>query len=1367
MSMRIAGFIVGLLIAVALVGLWVMFTGGSEESFNPPDPQASAATDRGLIGSMHASIAARMRQERRAVRPVRANLTFRVQQILWEDDGAPAFARAAEMRGRLDTRALAAGDIIVRGVNIRDAAVYVEQNAREEWNYRRVLDRLLEDSDRDGPERSFIVFDVAIQNTDVQVQRPDQRYAINDVAAQLPRVDFAGPHIGAPRVNVARATGLLVAGDSTYPLLAENAQLELEEGQMNFTVARITTVSTRIVDFTGSWGTNFPGFGLVGRGRAENLRFQDVRFVSARLPARGTAAFAFQVLPISSQMTEIRLADARMTADGSNISGSGTIRLTESAVSLEAVDARFDPLDLALVEQLLGDTLPYRGTVTGTATGTGGIISFDVTTRLTSVQTRAPLITRLSGAARVGSDRFELRRLEAMLRDAPLASLGALIPGLPLKGNISGRITLTGTPERAPLTLNLRTELASGVAIVEGTVDLTGSVPRYDLEGRLIAINLQQLLEPAAPPVFMTTHFSIDGSGVDPNTLRARVHAEGRFTGWRTGPNDSIHLAARVQNGTVSIDSAGLRLATLSANATGQWRFAEPAAGAIEYTVAFEPITPFGPYIPLIGDEDAAGSVRIAGTVMGQLSRIEIAGSGNATDFMVGDWSAASVDGKYQLVLGPAVPEISIDANARDLRTPTAGAYQTAQATIRLQSPTFALDIRADRVDGEGGLEIIADGRIPATGQREVILQRARIDIGAEQWSLSRPAIFTWAGPDTDLNVRGFELRRSDDVGLLRVEGRVLPLANADFQLETTALPVGDLQLLLGRRPIASGALTTNTVVRAVNGVPQLTTTFQLDRAVVENVRFSQLTGNVAYSGQRLIANATARVDTTGTLELRAELPLDLRFGEDARPRLRDAGAVNVTLVSDSIALAPFAALNPDLADMGGTLSTDIRVSGTVEQPVLSGSIDVRNGAVRIIRFNQYYDSINASIVLENRAAVIRDFIARSGGRLRLAGTVEFQELNRPVLDITALMDRFELIGVDNRDDAQASGQLQLRGPVAAAVLTGALTIDDGYLPIPQTGASALDAELARFEAELPEPGEDVARTPFYSGLRIADLRITAADNLWFAVEDARAELLGTLNVDKSGESLRVTGELAGTRGTYVLRAGPIIRRFEITHAYIRFLGGDDLNPAVDITARRRVVDLEGRQLDIDVRIGGTLRSPTLALASETAAPIPQSELLSFLLFGQPSFALGGSTILPGQDVITEAVVGGVSELISLELEQTVIDQLGTSFDVFQIRLGGGSLEQFTPSLVVGEEIAPNLFLTVESVVSSLFRSTTGASTSFAVHLEWRISQNMTLRGSHEPVNEIGLLRGYTAAQPALRPAQYQKTLELRRRWAW
>ena len=70
-------------------------------------------------------------------------------------------------------------------------------------------------------------------------------------------------------------------------------------------------------------------------------------------------------------------------------------------------------------------------------------------------------------------------------------ALRAVAPGLPLGGRVSGTVALSGAPDRAPLALDVRLEMGTGLATVAGTLDLTGAVPRYDVTGRLVGIELQ------------------------------------------------------------------------------------------------------------------------------------------------------------------------------------------------------------------------------------------------------------------------------------------------------------------------------------------------------------------------------------------------------------------------------------------------------------------------------------------------------------------------------------------------------------------------------------------------------------------------------------------------------------------------------------------------------------------------------------------------------------------------------------------------------------------------------------------------------------------------------------------------------------
>jgi autotransporter translocation and assembly factor TamB len=315
---------------------------------------------------------------------------------------------------------------------------------------------------------------------------------------------------------------------------------------------------------------------------------------------------------------------------------------------------------------------------------------------------------------------------------------------------------------------------------------------------------------------------------------------------------------------------------------------------------------------------------------------------------------------------------------------------------------------------------------------------------------------------------------------------------------------------------------------------------------------------------------------------------------------------------------------------------------------------------------------------------------------------------------------------------------------------------------------SPLDAELEALA--LPGERTDTTAEPrasFVDNLRINNFEVRAGESVWFAMADARAQLEGTLVFNKNGDDYRLTGTLTGTRGQYTLRAGPIVRRFDVVEVEVRFLGERELNPIIDIVARREIVDQAGRQVEILVRVGGTMRAPTLSLASADAANIPQSELLSYLLFGQSNVQLSGTGMLPGQALVAETFWGGFTELLSLELEDELLDA-GVSFDIFQLRFGSQVANLTEPSIMIGKEVTDNVFLTVESALGTLFGGGESVGSAFNIRLEWRTHPTSTLRAGWELVNPSNALRGVTVAQPILETQQdRQITIDFTKRWTW
>jgi translocation and assembly module TamB len=193
------------------------------------------------------------------------------------------------------------------------------------------------------------------------------------------------------------------------------------------------------------------------------------------------------------------------------------------------------------------------------------------------------------------------------------------------------------------------------------------------------------------------------------------------------------------------------------------------------------------------------------------------------------------------------------------------------------------------------------------------------------------------------------------------------------------------------------------------------------------------------------------------------------------------------------------------------------------------------------------------------------------------------------------------------------------------------------------------------------------------------------------------------------GGRMRLVGTVSTIRGSYDFQG----RRFEILRdGSIRFNGLDDLDPVLDIRARRIIQAVEAR-----VNVRGTLKQPEIVLSS--VPPLEQADILSLIVFNQPINQLGEgqqiSLTQRAQALATGAVAGQLATSIGRAL----------NLDTFEIDVspeGGGS-----PAVTVGQQLGQDLYVKVEQGIGEQ------GSTNFVLEYEltdWLRLQANVLQGS-------------------------------------
>ena len=164
------------------------------------------------------------------------------------------------------------------------------------------------------------------------------------------------------------------------------------------------------------------------------------------------------------------------------------------------------------------------------------------------------------------------------------------------------------------------------------------------------------------------------------------------------------------------------------------------------------------------------------------------------------------------------------------------------------------------------------------------------------------------------------------------------------------------------------------------------------------------------------------------------------------------------------------------------------------------------------------------------------------------------------------------------------------------------------------------------------------------------------------------------VHVNRAKQTLVLDGVLLSERGEYTF----MTRRFTIKRGSATFINSTELNPTLQATGEYLVRQPNREAINIQIVVGGTLRSPNISLTSDAQPPIPQSDLLSYLAFGQSSSSLvqlegsgltngsGGSNVVGAGAALASKQLAGIAiGVLADQVAGSAAQSLGA--DVFTI----------------------------------------------------------------------------------------------------
>ncbi len=1082
-----------------------------------------------------------------------------------------------------------------------------------------------------------------------------------------------------------------------------------------------------------------------------------------QLPRQGVLAGRAK---FAGTFKRMRLAGADITFDAYNrgtshvmadgiIGFAGTQKVVVSARDLHV---RVEPLTIDLVK-LIFPTVPVGGTLSGVATLNGSGADQLHFTGIDIIHRDGGNVSHAVGTASSHTTGRPTLTLDINAQPVALAELTKFAPTLPFKGFATGPIRGHGPID--DMTIDTRMTLTGGGELaIRGQVDFLSKDLGYDVVMETSALDLSKVMI-NGPVSALNSSGIARGRGFKPATMYSDVAMTLVNSSVDTIGVDTISVRARIAQGIANIDTARIVGSGAQIEISGQIGWDSLKTGTLAYSAQIDSLGTFARYIPGANTVDTtvvkprprvafealvrarADSARTARQTEVEravamappvtlrvptdtpraIPRNVLAGRVHASGTITGSVDHFSLDGTTAdtglVVLGNSAQHITatykwIDARTKqskvslDLDADTVSAYGFAFDKLHTDATYSAPNGTVNLTVQQGSLRSYGlNGDFTLDKERnELHLKDVALKFDSTTWSSTHASTVRFGAGG--IEVVNLELldgpgRRIYANGLLPTKGV------ANFDLQVTDFAVENVaELLQSDLPVA-GRVSLNTHVSGTSEDPRIKGSLDFVKGTYNEVGVPELHGTFDYAAKQLTLNARA-VDTTGRVvaSVNGTVPVDLALSGVTGSRLQDL-PLNVAVASDSLPIELIPQFTNKITDIKGSVIGNVKVAGTLKKPQLQGDLTLSAVSFNIVPTGTRLESVNGRVRMTGDTVFVDSIAGFSGaGPVRLGGYVAIGDWREPVFNIALTAEDANLLNND-KGEVHATAGLRLSGTMAAPYVSGQLTVVHGVVYVSESRGKKLigagdpslfavvDTSIAFQRNLFP------AQSRMFTNMRV-DVDVAVNRDTWVRSRDANVEIYtdGPLQIHALGDALTLTGAVNADRGEYTF----LSKRFQIKRGSALFIGDAALNPTLQVTAEYQVK--QQNVTNIRVLIGGTLTNTRISLESDAQPPLSQSDLLSYLAFGEGSASLlqfnQGS--LGGQQgnllSVASSRLAGVALGVALdEVKGSAARSLGV--DVFNITPGdipfsqGSGFDSFLKGTEIeaGRYLNPNTFVSV------------------------------------------------------------------------
>ncbi len=565
-------------------------------------------------------------------------------------------------------------------------------------------------------------------------------------------------------------------------------------------------------------------------------------------------------------------------------------------------------------------------------------------------------------------------------------------------------------------------------------------------------------------------------------------------------------------------------------------------------------------------------------------------------------------------------------------------------------------------------------------------------------------------------------------------------------------------------------------------GQPEVLGSFAIASGRFREMQFARVAGAVHYGAGRVGVDVVVEQAPGVTLAANGSVPLALFTSSDAAAAEAGAAAsigaapIDLNIESSAIGLQIVTGLTRAVEEVTGTATVKLHVTGTADNPLFDGGVSLNGGGFLVPATGRRYRDLTTQITFEPGRMKVDGLkvLDEEGDALEVGGVLglrrlAFGEIQMHAqarqfgfvrnhlaefevdldVDVTGLVTRPTIVGKAVVEEGRVEVDRVLasldRGRTPLGPDDGVPVVGKGQKPAPPPAPPAPTRIAGTRPADTPaaeasaggQTGTPGRRRGAGRGTRPPatpwsatelDIRVQIPENLLLRGQDIRRDSaaagLGDISLVVGGDfrvqkdrrrPTTLVGTVTTVRGSYEYYG----RRFEILRdGRIQFTGGNEIDPALDVTARR-IIEPSG--VEARIRVQGTARNPTLSFSS--SPPLDESDILALIIFNRDLNGLGASE---KGTVATMAGTAAAGMVVS-----PLADTLGRKLGLEEIDVQTTN-DAGTPGgvVTVGDRIGERLFVRL--------RQQFGAQEVSELLLEYRLSELLRLQGAVAEGDGVG-----------------------------